>query len=93
MYLLPLILIVMAGCATPSKMVVLRNLPPTISITRGSGTHCDVGDKRDTWGCATLMENFCRITLDWFATVETLIHELAHCAGHNEKTAREMGAL
>ncbi len=70
-------------------MIVLNGLPPRITIERRAGTHCD--DYHEKYqGCATLEGDSCYITLDHMADKDTLIHELAHCAGLDEETARGM---
>jgi len=71
-------------------MVVLSNLPPTIAIERGLSTHCDTEKERNA-GCASKWDDFCYISLSrYWPSVETLLHELAHCTGADEKQAREL---
>jgi len=91
MRLLPLLLIVMAGCSQSSRIIVLNNLPPRISIERDANMRCS--DGLECVGHYELWDKFCSITLRFDATIGTLIHELAHCAGANEKEADEMAAL
>ncbi len=85
------------GCATPTKTIVLRNMPSTLVINRG----IDVSEKQcasvispgeQTWGCSSLYKSKdkCEISLDYFRGVGVTVHELAHCSGYDEKEARDL---
>ena len=80
------------GCATPDKVVVLRDMPSTLVIHRGESAAQQLCKRDNAWGCAQRKpdQDSCIIALNWIRGRGTDIHELAHCAGADEKTAQEI---
>lgn len=84
--------ILLVGCATPTKTIVLRNMPSTIVIHRGHDVAEKQCDKPKLWGCARRfpLEDKCVMSLDWDRGVGVTVHELTHCAGADEENAKSL---
>ena len=89
--LLPL-LFLSVGCATPTKTIVLSNMPRTIVIHRGHDVAEKQCNKPRLWGCAQRFpsEDKCVMSLDYDRDVGVTVHELAHCAGEDEESAKSL---
>jgi hypothetical protein len=93
-----LLALLSVGCAA-DKTIILRNMPSTLIIHRGT----EVADKQcesvlapgdNAWGCAQRLpaEDSCEISLDYDRPLGVTVHELAHCAGHDEDEAEALAA-
>ncbi len=90
--IMALTLLMTTGCAAKHKRIRLDNIHSTIEIHRANGWEVAKACGRDVklWGCAIDHIRFCEIWISDDAPTETVIHELAHCAGWNEEMARKL---